>query len=50
MAAGGGRGYRPKRLNRSEFPTTDTLDMAMALAAIIGWRSPAAASGIAAVL
>jgi hypothetical protein len=43
-AAVGGR--RPNRLRRSELVTTDTEENAMAAAAAMGGRIPAAASGI----
>ena len=39
-----------KRLSRSEFETTKTLENAIAAAATIGLRRPATASGIAATL
>ena len=42
--------YRPKRLRRTELVTTETEENAMAPAAIIGFKNPSAASGIAAVL
>ena len=40
----------PKRRSRSELATTLTLDNAMAAPAITGLSSPAAASGMAAML
>ena len=48
----GAHGLRSRwsRLRLAEFAMTDKLDMAMAAAAIIGFRNPAAAIGIAAVL
>ena len=50
--AGASHGFRPRssRLRVAEFVMTDRLDSAMAAAAIIGFRSPAAAIGIAALL
>ena len=39
-----------KHLSRSEFETTKTLENAIAAAAMMGLRSPATASGIAATL
>ena len=44
------RGQLPKRRSRSELETTETLENAMAPAAIIGFSNPAAASGMAAEL
>ena len=43
-----GECYRWRR--RREFVTTETLESAIAAAAIMGWRRPRAATGIASVL